>query len=535
MLVLPAIAAVSLGAAPVLSFDVTEWRSEKSASLGATLTFSAPLDEVVTIGSPTTPWCQQVKLVVTGEDGKPRTWPWTLKVACKPQVTLSGNFRYGAAFEIASAAYAKLPPGLYEVSATFQGAQVPSVELLVGDEARLEKPPSNLPATIPALAAALRESPPLLRRRALEVALDGALATAPPLLPGKDTDDLIANHLADVFQAMCAETNPYDHSPMSYAPSDALLSEVRVLLFPGTPTPTFSRILRGRPLSARSGLRGMALEIEFVAAKTPAAFWETVADRKSVGLFVHPLREREGVVRVALTGVLPSRVEELTYVGFWARDDSGWKRLAFEPLSPKFEPRDWESNVHRPGPPSSKPKTRWPDELRSRVQNRLQLLELASSAPTNAPAGRTQADLHPFVNDLEAFRNHPNPKVRSEVLLTLVRSGKPVTLDELVGVTVSLKSESVPMAMIEAIRDASKARFEKAEQATTEERAAVVAAVTRHRRPDQRSLASAGISVRVVGELARADFGWFDEGSSYLLQRQGSDWRVVTSIGGWIH
>ena len=84
MLVLPAIAAVSLGAAPVLSFDVTEWRSEKSASLGATLTFSAPLDEVVTIGSPTTPWCQQVKLVVTGEDGKPLTETWLWQYIPRP-------------------------------------------------------------------------------------------------------------------------------------------------------------------------------------------------------------------------------------------------------------------------------------------------------------------------------------------------------------------------------------------------------------------------------------------------------------------
>ncbi|MBL8940984.1 MAG: hypothetical protein JNM69_40950 [Archangium sp.] len=526
---------VVVHAAPLVSLDARLATSDKGRVVMADVAFEAPLESAVTIGSADKPWCKAVSLTVTGADGRPRAWPWKMDTACSPQVTLSGRTQYTAHFEIEGTAAAKLANGLYEVSASFEGVRPPSVELLIGDEATLGKPWPHLPRGVPALVAALREGPPVLGRRALEVALDAELLSAPPLAVGAEADELIANHLGDVIGAMSEETNVYSHSSETFAARNSLLFDFRVLLFPGASTESFSKTIRGRARGLRgNSLRGMAFELELASAKTPAAFWRHVFEKRSTGIFVHPVRVRDGVARVAVTFVYPEGVEELTHVGFWAREGAGWKRVVFEPLTPGFAPRDWGSNVPRPGPASSNPLAVWPEEQRSRIETRVQVLQLMSTAPSTArvhgPSDFSGLD----ASLLEPYRAHPTPAVRTAVILGLEAARKPVSLDELMTVAAQYPKD-LPDALQELIRRHAEPHFEKVAEAPAAEHPPLIAAVTAARRAGARGLEHAGVSVRIRGDLARMDVSWSDQGGSWLLRREGAGWKVVCSLGGWIH
>ncbi|MBL8917953.1 MAG: hypothetical protein JNJ54_03760 [Myxococcaceae bacterium] len=527
---------IVIHAAPLVFLDASLGTSGKGRVVMADVSFEAPVEQTVTLGSPDKPWCKTVSLTVTGQDGKPRAWPWKMDTKCSPRVTLTGSTRYAARFMLEGAAAAKLGDGLYEVSASFEGVRPPPVELLIGDEAALGKPWADLPRGVPALVTALREGPPVLRRRALEVALDAELVTAPPLAAGAETDELIASHLTDVVQAMSDETNVYSHSSSTFAPRNSLLFDFRVLLFPGASTAGFSKTLRGRArgLGGKS-LRGMGFELELATAKTPAGFWTHVLEKRSAGILVHPVRVRDDVARVAITIVYPEGVEELTHVGFWAREGAAWKRVVFEPLTPRFEPRDWWSNVHRPGPASSRPRTVWPEEQKSRLETRVQVLQLLSTVPTNTARVPGPSDFSGLdASLLEAYRTHPSPAVRTAVILGLEGAGRPVTLDELMLVAAQYPKR-LPDGLQQAIRRHAEAHFARVQPAPDSESPPIMAALRPARGGGARSLDNAGVAVRISNELARVDLSWFDEGESWLLRREADGWKLVCSLGGWIH
>jgi hypothetical protein len=378
---------------PVLVLRTGVW-SDGHLSIDVTIQHPPPEwnDRPLTLGGPGRAWSEAVSVTVTSATGVVQKWPLQrVKNAARPQVQIRGAITAGVQFSLTAAQLQALPRGAYEVGATldltdakggdFQGVVKATPLELDLPAAKPDWAPARLPATVAALTTALETESLRLRRRELALGLEGLLLEAPLLPAGPALDAVVKAHLDELTRQMCSAEELYASDEESGRPSNSFLFKPRLLISPGPLSPRFTGRLEG---TAKGGF-GLQVAVELAAAPDAAAFWTWIHEQKQPGLHVFPVHVRDGVARVATT-VVPAGgpPERFVFISYW-KQDRGWKRVSFEPIT--TDAREWRSNVHRSGPPARLSQDLTDTERAQWLEAQLDLLELTTQSQAETKRG----------------------------------------------------------------------------------------------------------------------------------------------------
>lgn len=512
LVVLAACVAPVAIAQPELTLEATKW---SDGSLGFSVVLSAP--SMVAVGSERTPWHQAVQLEVTDSSGAGQQWPLTRNTPTGSQIMLARDRTYSVSFKLEPASVKALPAGVYEVVAVLdlRGSDVgwhdvarsPPTDVSLGAGPRAPTPTKDVATILRELST--KQSP--LQRRELVLALEGALLDAPELSSGALLDGAVKAHLLELGKRMARGDGVYRTDREADGPRN-VLGHRAVRLTPGRVTPQF---------------KVQVQKTTITPALDATGFWQWIHDGTEEGLIVHPVRARDGVVRVA-TSAVPSGgpASQSLDVSFWRQNKAGWELVSYEPWPQAT--REWNANVRRSGD-APRAKSELSDVERAQwLELRLGLAEQAALERRESIRG--EALIH------RAFGAWVFDEAYVPLLQKRLGVGTASRQGAVVGLLGVLKSE-VPLMMALDLH---------AQLVSDEQRGAVAEVIGRHvarLEPTMRSVSASEIdpseerrarTAKVVDDLAVVTVGSGFAGSKTLFRRTEKGWVEVVSLGSWV-
>lgn len=499
---------------PQLKVDATRW-SDQSVSI--TVELSA--DSTLVLGSAGKPWHAGVQLEISSPTGALASWPLKRGVPEGAVIRLGPDRGYSLTFKLDAKATQRLPEGVYEVIAVldlrdsgegWRGVvRSTPTDLTLGNPAPDVPPGKDVAALVRELAT--KTSP--LQRRALVLALEGALLEAPELASGASLDAVVKAHLLQLGKRM-ANDRLYRTDFEADGPRNVLMHR-EVKLTPGRVTPGFVVKL------AATGVR-------LSPPDDLAAFWKWIRDEQEEGLIIHPVRMRDGLARVATSAVPKGGpASRALDVSFWKQGPGGWELVSYEPW--QAPARDWNSNVRRSGEPPKSAGDLTAPERAQWLELRLGLAEVA--APERRESGRGEALIG------RAFGAWVFDAAYVPLLQQRLGKGSPAVQGAVLGLMEELKVE-VPLTVALDLLP---------HLVSQEQRRAVAPLVSRglaQLAPKMTAVSAEEIAgpaegrenrtAQVVDDLAVVTVNSGFRGSQTLYRRTGSAWVEVMTLSAWV-